>query len=174
MDEYSRRIKQLAAGILLGLASIAYGFGLGVAFGFAEDGIKTHLAGRGEAVLATAYAGDRDELDRVLSKSWVYFKRAHLHANSLGTSAIAVALLLTLVGPVSRLARASALLFGAGALVYGLYWMFAGLLAPGLGGTGAAKETLWFLAIPGSGMCVLGLVGTVVCLVRQLLSGNET
>ena len=52
--------------------------------------------------------------------------------------------------------------------------MFAGLLAPGLGGTGAAKETLWFLAIPGSGMCVLGLVGTVLCLVRQLLSGTET
>ena len=40
----------------------------------------------------------------------------------------------------------------------GRCWMFAGLKAPGLGSTGAAKESLRLLAIPSSGLCTVGLV----------------
>jgi hypothetical protein len=36
--------------------------------------------------------------------------------------------------------------------------MFAGLTAPGLGGTGAAKEALQWLAVPTSGACIVGLI----------------
>ena len=48
----------------------------------------------------------------------------------------------------------------------------AGFTAPGLGSTGAAKESLKFLAIPGTAMCLFGIVGTIVAVVRQLGSGG--
>ena len=76
-------------------------------------------------------------------------------------------LLLALLGPPDRLARASGLRFGAGALAYAAFWLLAGLWAPGLGGTGAAKQALAWLAIPGSGACVLGLAGTAVCFMKH-------
>jgi multisubunit Na+/H+ antiporter MnhB subunit len=79
-------------------------------------------------------------------------------------------LLLALLGPSSLLARLSAFLFGLGALGYGVYWLLAGLLAPGLGSTGAAKESLAWLAVPGAAMCILGLVGMAMCAFAHMFS----
>jgi hypothetical protein len=39
--------------------------------------------------------------------------------------------------------------------------MFAGMRAPGMGSTGAAKESLAWLAIPSSGLCILGLLAVI-------------
>lgn len=169
MNDFARaRLRPLAPGILLSMLAIAFGFSIGIAFGAAEDAMRAHLSGSANAVLESAYGGDADAAAAVTSKSWTYFKRAHLHANALGTSALVASLLLALLGPPGRLERGSSLLFGAGALAYGVFWLLAGLRAPGLGGTGAAKEALAWLAIPGSGACVLGLVGTAVCFVRRV------
>jgi hypothetical protein len=143
----------LAPGIGLALASIAFGFGLGVAFGAVEDDLKDHLQASAQA-------------KPVVKKSWTYFKRAHLHANALGTTALAASLLLALLGPPGVLARLSSFGLGAGALFYAAYWLFAGLMAPGLGSTSAAKESLAWLAIPSSGACVAGLAGTLICAIR--------
>jgi hypothetical protein len=44
--------------------------------------------------------------------------------------------------------------------------MFAGLRAPGLGSTGLAKESLAWLAIPSSGLCVLSLLVALGLFVR--------
>ena len=173
MDDFVRtRLRPLAPGILFAMLAIAFGFGLGTAFGLVEDSMKDHLSESASAVLATAYGGDADAAKAVTKKSWTYFKRSHLHANALGTTALAVCLLLALLGPPDRLARGSALLFGVGALAYGVFWLFAGLRAPGLGSTGAAKESLAWLAIPAVGALLLGLVGTGVCYVRRAF-GSE-
>jgi hypothetical protein len=167
-DFAQERLRPLAPGILLALASIAFGFGLGIAFGAAEDDLKDHLRANAQAVLESVYAGDESQAQPVVGKSWTYFKRAHLHANALGTTALAASLLLALLGPPGALARLSSFAFGAGALFYAAYWLFAGLMAPGLGSTSAAKESLEWLAIPSSGACVAGLVGTLICFLRAI------
>lgn len=174
MDDFARdRLRPLAPGILFALAAIAFGFTLGAAFGAAEDLLKGHLEDSARAVLEDAYNGDADAAAAVVGKSWTYFKRAHLHANALGTSALAASLLLALLGPPSRLARISGLLFGIGALTYAVFWLVAGLRAPALGSTGAAKDALAWLAIPGSGMCLLGLAGTAICLMVRVFSSED-
>ncbi len=167
VNDFAReRLRQLASGIGLALASIAFGFGLGVAFGAVEDDLKEHLHASAQAVLESVYAGDEAQARSVVGKSWTYFKRAHLHANGLGTAALAASLLLALPGPPGVLARLSSFGLGAGALFYSAYWLFAGLMAPELGSTSAAKESLTWLAIPSSGACVAGLAGTLICLAQ--------
>ena len=41
--------------------------------------------------------------------------------------------------------------------------------APGMGGTGAAKESLGFIAIPGSSLCMIGLGITIYVLVTKVM-----
>lgn len=71
--------------------------------------------------------------------------------------------------PISQI-RTSASAFGAGALLYSTFWLAAGLSAPSVGSTGQAKEALSFLALPGAGLCLLGIGGTLLSILRQLES----
>lgn len=148
----------LAPGLLFALLALVFGFGLGAVFGAAEDSLKNGLEASGQAVLAEVYKGDAAALRSVAAKSWTYYKRAHLHANGLGSSSLALILLLGVLPGRDRLRQAAALASGLGALLYPLFWLFAGMRAPGLGGTGAAKESLQWLALPGSGLCLVGLL----------------
>ena len=170
VSDFAReRLRPLAPGILLAFASIAFGFGLGIAFGAAEDDLKDHLHAGAQAVLESVYAGDESRARPVVAKSWTYFKRAHLHANGLGTTALVAILLLALLGPPGVLERLSSVVLGAGALFYSAYWLVAGLIAPEFGSTSAAKEALAWIAIPSSGACVAGLAGALICSIRAVL-----
>lgn len=61
--------------------------------------------------------------------------------------------------------RSISLALGAGGLGYAVYWLWAGFRAPGLGGTGAAKESLKWLATPSSGLVVVGTaLVAILCL----------
>lgn len=168
-------------GLLLALLTLLYGYGLGIVFGGAEAQLKAKLAAGGAAWVsaqldATKSSTDaaslgelREKLDadagKVVEKSWIYMKRAHLHANGLGTSALALIMLLSFVGVSDKRLRFTALALGLGALGYSTFWMFAGFMAPGLGGTGKAKEALALLAVPSSALCVLGLVSVLAAVV---------
>jgi hypothetical protein len=89
MDGFVReRLRPLAPGLILALLTLCFGFGLGGAFGAIEDSLKEGLSSSAEAALDSVYGGDRAKMDAVVKKSWVYYKRAHLHANGLGTSAL--------------------------------------------------------------------------------------
>jgi len=167
------RLRPLTGGILLALLAVAFGFGLGGAFGAVEDLLKDGLAASGAAVLDSAYGGDEAAMKKVVSKSWTYYKRAHLHANALGTAALACILLLAALGTPGIIDKIAAWSFGAGALLYGFFWLLAGSLAPGMGGTGAAKEALQLIAIPGSGLCIVGLLLTIVQVVRRGLLSSD-
>lgn len=164
----SDSIKPLSIGLLLSLVAILLGFLLGGAFGAAEDAIKGHLYASADAVIDTVYQGDAERRDAVVSKSWAYMKRAHLHGGAIGTASLASILLLVALGSPGRLERVAALAFGAGALLYSVFWLAAGLLAPSVGSTGEAKEMLAFLAIPGAGGCLVGIAGTITALLRSL------
>ena len=154
-------IRPLLIPATLALLAILFGFLLGGTFGAAEDSIKGHLGDSADSVFSTVYKGDQAKRDAVVSKSWSYLKRAHLHAGAIGTAALASIILLALLGIPQRAELLSAYASGIGALVYPLYWLLAGLSAPSLGSTGAAKDSLEFLAIPGAALCILGCAGTL-------------
>jgi len=158
--------KPIAVGLCLALMAILLGFSLGAGFGAKESAIKGHLEESANAVFETVYHGDDRAKEAVVQKSWSYLKRAHMHGGAIGTSAVAAILALLLLGGASRLAKFSAVAFGTGALLYSSFWLFAGLAAPGLGSTDLAKESLSYIALPGAGLCILGLLGTLVCVVK--------
>ena len=153
--------KSIAVGICLSLLSILLGFSLGGAFGFAEDSIKNQIKVSGDAVLQSIYKGDVKARDAVVKKSWEYLKRAHLHGDAIGTASLASITILILLCRLGFVAQASAVSFGAGSLLYSLFWLLAGFMAPELGSTGAAKESLSFIAIPGAGLSIMGVCGTI-------------
>ncbi len=159
-DDLHARLRPFLPALLLGIATLLFSFGMGVAFGAAEEPIKQALQQRADAALATHYAGDPAKAKPVLDKSWSYLKRAHLHGGGLGASSLVLVLLLALaVGP-TRPARGTAIALGAGGLGYALFWLAAGFAAPGLGGTGAAKEAFAWLALPSAGAMGLGTLAT--------------
>lgn len=156
-------------GLVLALLAVVFGFGMGGVFGAFEESVKAHLKAGGEAALATAYGGDAAKLKPVLDKSWVYLQRAHLHGGAIGAVALGLGLLLaSLPGAASRARAVAAAASGAGALGYGVYWLLAGLRAPGLGSTGAAKASLEWLAVPSAGLAMLGLLLTLGLATRAL------
>jgi hypothetical protein len=173
-DNAVSNLRPLAPGIVLALFSIGFGFLLGSAFGAVEGPIKDYLGSSADAVLEAVYEGDSEKRDAVVSKSWSYMKRAHLHGGAIGATALASILLMGLFGAPGRVEKAAAAAFGGGALLYALFWLAAGLTAPGIGSTGEAKDALGFIAIPGSGLCMLGLLGTLWSVFRNLVAAPSS
>lgn len=157
-------------GMILALLTIMYGQGMGIFFGVNEDAIKHRLKTSAMEVRETIYKGNDAAMKTVLDNSWNYMKRAHLHAGGMGTTAFALMIALGLLGASRRVTQILGLALGGGGLGYSLYWMFAGFRAPGLGSTGAAKESLKWLAMPTSGMFVLATLAVLVLLAAALVS----
>ena len=159
----------MIVGLCLAMLGILFGFVLGGVFGAAEDSLKGYLQAQGEAALTSAYGGDEAAMEAVVNKSWSYFKRAHMHGGAIGTSSVALILMLILLCRPGKLASTAAIASGLGAVLYPVFWLWAGAIAPGMGSTGAAKEALEFIAIPGAGACLAGAILSLVCLVRDRL-----
>jgi hypothetical protein len=162
-------MRTVLPGLLLAVFTLLFGFGLGVVFGLNEEWIKSRLAASAAAAPESVYRGDAAAIKAVLSKSWTYMQRAHLHAGSLGTAAIALTGVVLLLGVRPLILRLISLGLGAGGLGYSVFWVWAGARAPGLGSTGAAKESLSWLAIPSSGLIVASTVAVAVLLISAFL-----
>ena len=89
-----KHILEFKIGLLLSLLTLIFGFGLGIAFGISEDSMKKSLKIKADEVFVEAYSGDVVKQKKILDKSWAYHKRAHLHANGLGTTSLALIFLL--------------------------------------------------------------------------------
>ncbi len=161
----SNLLRPVLPGLLLAACTLLFGFGLGVVFGVNEDAIKARLRDSATAVRDTVYQGDEAAIKTALDRSWIYMQRAHLHAGGLGSASVGLILVLVLLRPSVTAQRIVSLALGAGSLGYSLYWLWAGFLAPGLGGTGRAKEALKWFAMPTSGAVVLATIAVVVFLV---------
>lgn len=164
-ESFASSLRAASLGLALAVLTLLLGQGLGVVFGLNEDAIKSRLKASAAEVRDTAYKGDDAAIKAVLEKSWVYMQRAHLHAGGMGTSALALIVLLCLLGASRCMTIALGVALGAGGFGYSLYWMWAGFRAPALGGTGAAKESLKWLAMPSSGAFVLATVAVLVLLI---------
>jgi len=164
--EWRPEIRAALPGLALAVVTLLFGFALGIVFGLNEDAIKSRLSASAAAVEATVYHGDPSAATPVLEKSWRYAQRAHLHAGGLGTTAIALIVALLLVGTASGLTRVLSMALGIGGLGYSLFWLWAAFRAPGLGSTGAAKESLAWLAMPSSGIFVLATAAVAMLTLR--------
>jgi len=91
----------------------------------------------------------------------------------VGAAALGSIAALILLSQLGLVAQGSALAFGLGTLLYSSFWVFAALMAPGLGGTGQAKDALELLAVSGAGLSVIGVVGTLYCVVKDALFGSR-
>ncbi len=160
-------------GLLFALITLVYGFGLGGTFGAFEENIKEHLKNDAREVLATVYSGDEAKMKKITDKSWVYFKRAHLHANGLGTASLILIVLVSFLPISNKVKNINAIFLGVGSLGYSLFWMLAGLKAPAMGSTGLAKESLAWLALPSSGLCIIGLIMIVALVIISLFVKSE-
>jgi len=161
-------LRPVLPGLLLAVLTLLFGFGLGVVFGLNEDAIKSRLTASAEAARVPVYQNDDAKIKAVLDKSWVYMQRAHLHAGSLGAVAVALIVVVVLLGAGPGVSAAISLALGAGGLGYSVFWLWAGFRAPALGSTGAAKETLSWLAIPSSGLVVAATFAVAVLIVLAL------
>ena len=117
-------------GVLVAMVAILFGGSLGLSFGCCEDDIKGVLKGSAEKVLSGVYGDDQAKADKVVKKSWVYMKRAHLHSQTMGVISIAFSLLVAWLSFPARAQMGISLLSGLGSLGYGVFWMSAGFLAP--------------------------------------------
>ena len=165
-------LRPVLIGLVLALLTILYGQGLGIAFGLKEGAIKSRLKASAAAVRLTVYKDDA-AAKVVLDNSWNYMKRAHLHAGGMGTTALALMILVSLLRPTRLASLLIGIGLGAGGLGYSVYWMWAGFRAPGLGSTTAAKESLKWLAMPTSGAFVLATLAVLILLVSTLVSRRQ-
>jgi hypothetical protein len=166
-------IRPFAPALLLAVGAALFGQGIGAAFGLGEERMKASLKSDADSVLATAYDGDAAKAKAVVDKSWVYYQRAHLHGGALGTFALALALLLAWLPGSLFMRRACGFAVSLGAMGYSVFWLLAGMRAPGLGSTGAAKESLAWLALPSSTLVIGGTIIAFVLVALQLRRGAE-
>lgn len=172
-NNFVKNLLPVKIGLLFALLTLVYGFGLGGAFGAFEDNIKRHLNKKARMALDTVYKGDEAKMKKTADKSWVYLKRAHLHANGLGTSSLALILLLSFLNAGSFIKTINAMCLGIGSLGYSMFWMFAGLKAPGMGSTHMAKESLKWMAVPSAGLCITGVILVLGIMVMSLFVKNS-
>jgi len=166
--DFGAGLRSQRLGLLLSLLATLSGFSLGGVFGAWEEGLEAQLQRSAEAVLAERYGGDEAAAQRVVDRSFGYYTRAHMHWGGIGAATLAVSLLVAGVLGASLAGRLASLAMGLGALLYPSYWLLAGRRAPGLGGTGAAKDSLEWLAVPAAGLLLLGTAAALVLVAARL------
>ncbi len=174
ISSFTANLRTASVGLILAILTILFGQGMGVAFGLNEDAIKSRLKADAAAVQDTVYHHDANASKAVTSKSWSYMKRAHLHAGGMGTTAVALIIVLCLVGASGLTTTLISFALGAGGLGYSIFWMWAGFRAPGLGSTGAAKESLNWLAMPSSGAFVIATIAVLIATIAWAKAGRRS
>ena len=86
-------------------------------------------------------------------------KRAHLHSQTMGVISIVLSLIAAGLRFSPYLQTSISFLSGLGSIGYGLFWFLAGFLAPSMGSTDAAKETVGLLAQISTGSFFISVVG---------------
>lgn len=161
-------------GVILAMLAILFGGSLGITFGCCEHEIKDHLSSSAKAVLDSKYQGKPERAKKVSDKAWVYFKRAHLHSQTMGVISIVFSLLAASCRFRPKFQLGISVLSGLGALGYGFFWLLAALLAPGMGSTGAAKEAVGIIAQFSGASFIIAGAGLFAMLVYKFFIEKKT
>lgn len=161
-------------GITLALIAILFGGLLGLSFGCCEDDIKDGLKSSAEATLADTYKGDAAAAEKVVKKSWVYIKRAHLHSQTMGVISIVFSLIVAWLQFNPKFQMGISILSGLGSLGYGIFWLVAAVLAPGMGSTGAAKESIAIIAQFSGGSFFIAGTGLFALTIHKMYLKKST
>jgi len=162
-------------GVLVAIIAILYGGMMGLSFGCCEESIKKTLNISAQEVMTAKYDGDQAKADEIVKKSWNYMKRAHLHSQTMGVISIAFSLLVAWLAYPIKAQLAISLLSGFGSLGYGLFWMLSGYMAPGMGSTVAAKESVGLIAqASGGAFFVSGLLLFSILIYRIFINKTLT
>lgn len=167
-------LRAASIGLVFAVLTILLGQGMDIVFGLNEDLIKSRLEASAATVRDTVYKADDVAIKAVLDKSWNYMQRAHLHAGGMGTTALGLIVLLCLLDAPRRATIAIGIGLGTGGFGYSAFWMWAGFRAPALGSTGAAKESLKWLAMPSSGAFVLATVAVLILLIGTVVRSQQS
>jgi hypothetical protein len=87
---------------------------------------------------------------------------------------LALCLLLAFLDARTGIRKAASIMLGLGAVGYGSFWLLAAFKAPGLGGTGAAKESLAWLGMPSAALCLLGVAMVLGCLIGNVITTDQS
>ncbi|GJL77180.1 MAG: hypothetical protein NPINA01_01690 [Nitrospinaceae bacterium] len=167
-------IAHVKYGILISMVAILFGGSLGLSFGCCEDDVKGYLKAEADAVFTEKYEGKQDKKDAVVKKSWVYMKRAHLHSQTMGVIAIAFSLLAAWLHFHPKIQLGVSLFSGFGSLGYGVFWLWAAALAPGMGSTHDAKEAVGLVAQVSGASFFLSAVAVFLVLAYKMFSRKQS
>jgi hypothetical protein len=160
-------------GIAVALVAILFGGLLGLSFGCCEDSIKGNLRASADAVLDKHYSGDANKAVSTVKNAWVYYKRAHLHSQTMGIIAIVFSLLTAWLNFRPAFQKGISLLSGLGSLGYGMFWLLAAMLAPGMGSTHVAKESVALIAqLSGGAFFISGVAVFVLVILKLFVLGK--
>ena len=151
------------AAFIISLLAVLFSFVMGAAFGLYEDSIKNDLQTRSYNTIPD----DEPKAQKLADKSWRYYQRAHLHVGVLGGIGLAFSLVLYIIIP-SRNTGIAAIAFALGALGYGIFWLLAGMSAPNLGSTSAAKEMWRAVAMPSTALLLISCIYALIQLFGAL------
>lgn len=164
MDELRASLRRSAIGVVIALLTFLYGSVAGAVLGLNERPIKSWLNDRAQSVIEPVYSGDMQKISRAIDSSWLLMRRSHLHAEGMATGAMAMILLVVVIGGPAVITRWSSIGLGLGSAAYATALAWAGARTPLYGDPAVAKETLKWLAMPAGGLymsstvAVLGLV----------------
>ena len=161
--------KPVSIGVTLSILALLAGILHGMAFGANEDGLKDMFKKNAQA----AFAGKPEEINEAAGGAWKSLKRAHMHFMGLGAMALALCLFAGLSPAGNGLKMGASIAVGFGAVVYPLHFTIGAFKASHLG-KHAAHEAVEFVAIPGAGATLLGIVAMLVICIGWALKKEES
>ena len=161
-------------GLVLCVATILFSFVLGASMGANENFFRNDFKQTIKANAAKVYGNDKVKMDRADERAWTYVKRAHMHAAGVGPIGIVLLAPLPFLGIPARLQGLIAVGYGLGAFFYPMSWLIAGYRIPALGSTGAAKESIAWLAQPAVGLLILAAIVMLALYIRWGVKGTAT
>ncbi len=166
-------LHQMRVGLVMALVAAWSGLVLGGIFGGLEPQAHELLADRARDVTQTVYAGNAEAAAAGEKIGWTFWRRAHVHASAMGTTALAFMVVISLLPAGAMMRRAAAYALGVGAIGYPCFLVLAGWLAPVIGTSMATKERCAWLAIPSAGAYLIGSGIVAVIVIRALFADGR-
>jgi len=171
VNRYREDLRSLWFGLLLSMATLLGGFGLGVVFGAFEQPLRAELAELATESIAADPGLTSSSPETRVEKAWTFLRRSHLHANGMATTSLILIGLTPLLGAARRTQRAIASLLGLGSAGYAAFLVAAAFRTPVTGDPVMAKESLRWLAMPAAGVYIIATCLFTGLLVRWALVG---